>query len=53
MNRIARAMIPVALAVAGIGWGSRALSQDHGSVKSSLLLLIDASGRMCGLSMTG
>ena len=46
MNRIARAMIPLALVVAVIGWGSQALSQNRGSVKSSLLLLIDASGSM-------
>ena len=46
MNRIARAMIPFALVVAVIGWGSQALSQNRGSVKSSLLLLIDASGSM-------
>ena len=46
MNRIARAMIPVALAVAVIGWPAQALSQNRGPVKSSLLLLIDASGSM-------
>ena len=46
MNRIARAMIPFASVVAVIGWGSQALSQNRGSVKSSLLLLIDASGSM-------
>lgn len=46
MNRIARAMIPFALVVAVIGWESQALSQNRGSVKSSLLLLIDASGIM-------
>ena len=45
MNRIARATLAVTLAVTVIGLGS-ALSQDRGSVKSSLLLLVDASGSM-------
>ena len=39
-------MINFALAAAVIGWGPRALSQGRGHVKSSLLLLIDASGSM-------
>ena len=46
MNRVARATITVALAVAVTGWGPQALSQNRGQVKSSLLLLIDASGSM-------
>ena len=46
MNPIERATIIVALAVAVIGWGPQALSQNRGQVQSSLLLLIDASGSM-------
>ena len=36
----------VPLVVAATGWGPPALSQNRGQVKSSLLLLIDASGSM-------
>ena len=46
MNRVVRATITVTLAVAVTGWGPTALSQNRGQVKSSLLLLIDASGSM-------
>ena len=46
MNPIARTTLTVVLAVAVIGWGPQALSQNRGQVQSSLLLLIDASGSM-------
>ena len=46
MNPIARTILTVVLAVAVIGWGPQALSQNRGQVQSSLLLLIDASGSM-------
>ena len=46
MNPIERATIIGALAVAAMGWGPPALSQNRGQVQNSLLLLIDASGSM-------
>ena len=44
MNRIARAMLNIAVAVAVTGSEPEALSQSRGPVPNSLLLLIDASG---------
>ncbi len=43
---MARALTRAALAAAVIGWAPQALSQGRGQVKSSLLLLVDASGSM-------
>ena len=46
MSRIAKALLTTAIAVVVIVLGSPARSQSQGSVASSLLLLIDASGSM-------
>ena len=45
-NLIRGAIIPAALVVAVIGWGLPGRSQSGGQARSSLLLLIDASGSM-------
>ena len=44
-NRIVKALLPVAVVVSLLVWGSHALAQSRGPVASSLLL-IDASGSM-------
>ena len=46
MNRIAKVLVNIVVAVGLIAVGSQALSQSRGHVASSLLLLIDASGSM-------
>ena len=46
IHRMYGVVLVALMAVAVIGWGSPGLSQNRGSVNSSLLLLIDASGSM-------
>ena len=46
MNRIGKALLPVAVVAGLLVWGAPAFAQSREPVASSLLLLIDASGSM-------